>query len=209
MEWMPGWGSGTLCLFGFEVGETVAWEVYDAAGVLAFSGSSEVEPASDGPTFLAVDLTTKTYSPGEWTIRAMAPSGEMNGSFPVGDRETAPYVELKVEESTDVIANGRDRNNLVEGDVLLIRAVYLPATAPIAVGIYYIVGSDTDGEHLRLMNSAVFASSEEGRLEFSITIDRSDKPGTYALVVSSASDYAPSGMPDVKGATDTFGVAAP
>jgi hypothetical protein len=207
--WLSGLGGrGILCLLDFPVGETIAYEVYDAAGTIVTSGSAQAILADEPPPAAYVEVAGKGYAPGLWTVSIRAPSFTGTQNLEVTDQDTNPWVELNVNVDPNAQAANRGLDELLPGDVLTINGAYLPPLAPVSLGIY-TEGEWTDsGSPLSLRTAMTLLSDEMGTAQTVLPITEEFEPGRYCLVLVKEPGYDPSMEPlvSLKGATQCITV---
>jgi hypothetical protein len=197
--WVSALDLGQLCLFGFADGETVQYEVQDAAGEVAVS--SEGQPDNqDGDRLpsvkVMIDIGDK--APGTWTVNAAVPSGELAASFDVQavTLDGRPAVVLSI---------GATPTPFVLGQSIPIAAYGLGDAPSVQLGVYEVTDKTSKGMNLKLHEDAVLPT-DTGAAFVALTLDPTYQPGGYCLVLQLTPDYKPSNGPSGEGATRCFAV---
>lgn len=208
VTWQQAEGIGQLCLYGFDEGEEVQYEVYDSAGVEV--DARIARPSTlDGPRpAAAVVLEVESYAPGRWGVTASSPSASVQTIFEVAAREGPPLIAMRLLPGEEATQESRGLTGLQGGDDVLITAVHLPAETDIPVGVYYAAEDDYAGSTLTLHEQATLPTDETGVLSIRLQLDPSYLPGFYCVVIAATEDYVPERGSGERGATECFTIAS-
>ena len=207
VTWQQAEGIGQLCLYGFDEGEGVQYEIYDDEGVEVEAGITESSTLDSPQPAAAVVLTVESYAPGQWIVTASSNSTNMQETFEVAEREGPPLIAMRLSPGEEAIKESRGLTGLQGGDELVINAAHLPPDTEIPVGVYYAAEEDYAGSTFSLHEQATISTGEAGTLSIRLQLDPSYGPGFYCVVIAGAESYVPERGSGEGGATECFTIA--
>jgi hypothetical protein len=193
----------SVCLWGFPAGEEIAYEVYDAAGAPVAAGTTQTDEFLEGPSVAEVSVELGGQASGEWTVRAASSSAELETTIFV---EVPAVTRLRAVPGPQVAAD-HNLSSLAAGDEVTITGSGMPANGRVALGVYMTEPGPDETIHYQLVFSGAVRTDGRGRFESVLTIEASDPPGDYCVVVPLRDGYEPSTEITADGATVCFTVA--
>jgi hypothetical protein len=191
---------GYLCLFGFEDGEVVRYEVRDAAGQLVVADEGTPDNMDGDPLpSVKVMMSIAESAPGTWTITALGGKDTVSGEF-----EVRPLT-LDGEPAVILVLAGTSEPKAV-GEQVGVAAYGLPAGGWAGVGVYEVVSEEMNESQLRLHESTTLEVDEAGAANATLTLDPSYKAGKYCVVVAAGAAYEPARDLSTQGAVRCFEV---
>jgi hypothetical protein len=202
-SWEATLDSGHVCLWGFPAGDEIAYEITDAAGDPVDAGTTQAMESLDGPPVAEVVVEISDRTSGEWTVRAASRSVQLDTTIAA---EITPAPRLRAVPGPKV-AEGHTQEALAAGDQVTVIASGMPANDTLALGVYKTEeGPDRTTHFQRVLGGAV-PTDGSGKFESVLTIDPSDPPGGYCVVVPLTTEYVPRTEVTADGATVCFAVA--